>query len=122
MPTSDKLLSWCPLTDPAHCRFAGVRAALVLRRDRSVRLQFLLLQLSGGTEIFYPRTLDRTVELKGRLVVVLNPYRRAEIDAEVEASLAVNINGALTGTMPDATSLPLAFRTTLSGPAGLRST
>jgi hypothetical protein len=35
-------------------------------------------------------------------------------------SFAVNPKGALTETTPDATSLPSTFRTTFSGPAGLR--
>ena len=51
-------------------------ASLVLRRDRSVRLQFLLLQLSGrSTQVLHVRAFDCAVEFEGGLIVVLNSDR-----------------------------------------------
>ena len=50
-----------------------------------MRLQFLFLQLSGRTQVLHVRTFDLAIEFEWGLIVVLNPDRRAEVDAEVEA-------------------------------------
>ena len=51
-----------------------------------MRLQFLLLQLSGRTtQVLHARPFDLAVEFEGGLIVVIDADRRAEVDAEVEA-------------------------------------
>ena len=68
------------------------------------------------------RAFDRAVEFEGGLIIVSTLTGEPRSMPKSRQSLAVKISGALTGTTPDATSLPLTFSTTLRGPAGLRST
>ena len=58
---------------------------LVRHWNGSIGLHFLLLELSGGTEVFHVCAFDRAVELERSLIVVLKAHRRSEVDAEVEA-------------------------------------
>ena len=65
-----------------------------------MRLQFLLLQLSRRTQVLHTRTFDLAIEFERGLIVVLNADRDPRSMPKSRQSLAVKINGALTGTTP----------------------
>jgi integrase len=69
----------------AQSRHYAPTANSVGYRDWTFDFPFLLpVQFGVITEVFHLRAQDFAIELERRLVVVLDPHRRAEVDAEVE--------------------------------------
>jgi hypothetical protein len=69
----------------AKRRHYAPTANSVGHRDWTFDFPFLLpVQFGVLTELFHLRAKDFAIELERRLVVVLDPHRRAEVNAEVE--------------------------------------